>query len=484
MLQNKDITNLSELKKTFVSKHKKQSFFTDMIKSLKIGKHHALFAGVKEKGISALTIISILINFPFIEQKNVHRFVNSYWNKFAGFGKDAYYRLKNNPKINWRKFLFAVVKRVIITLAQRQETQSSKAKIKAFIFDDTPISKTGILTEGVSKIWNHVIQKSILGYQLLVMGLYDGTMFLPINFSFHRETGKNKKYKFGLKPKYFKKQFNKKRNKNTAGYARKKELDMSKIKSAVNMIRTAIKNGITADYVITDSWFTCWELIKISLENNMHYIGMYSKIKTGFLFNKKKYSYKALRKINRKNIKRNRRYNLYYIRVVAQWNGQSVVLYFTRKGKNGNWKTILSTDLTSNFNKTIEIYQLRWSIEVFFKEAKQLLNLGKSESQDFDAQIADATITIIQYVLLTVRNRVEKYESIGRLYENTKAEALELKLHDRLILLLIAIIEIVEEFFEDADTEKLFVKIINDESAFERIKLLILQSPNESKMAA
>ncbi len=80
-----------------------------MIKSLKIGKHHGLFFGVKKKGISAMTIITILITFPFIDQKNVHKFVNSYWNKFAGFGKDVYYRLKNNSKIKWRKFLFAVV---------------------------------------------------------------------------------------------------------------------------------------------------------------------------------------------------------------------------------------------------------------------------------------------------------------------------------------------------------------------------------------
>jgi len=60
------------------------------------------------------------------------------------------------------------------------------------------------------------------------------------------------------------------------------------------------------------------------------------------------------------------------------WNGTEyrVVLYFTRKGKSGNWKTILNTNLSSNFNETIDVYQLRWSIEVFFKEAKQLLNLG------------------------------------------------------------------------------------------------------------
>ena len=92
MLHNKDIKNLSELKSTFVAKHKKSEFFTDMIAILKIGKHHAIFTSVKEKGISVLMLIQILITFPFIEQKNVHRFANSYWNKFASFGKDVYYR--------------------------------------------------------------------------------------------------------------------------------------------------------------------------------------------------------------------------------------------------------------------------------------------------------------------------------------------------------------------------------------------------------
>ncbi len=484
MLHTEDIKNLSELKSTFVDKHKKEEFFTDLISVLKIGKYHAIFTNVKEKGIPALALIRILITFPFIEQKNVHRFISSFWNKFAGFGKDVYYRLKNNPKINWRKFLFAVVKRTIITLSERKQAEGIKAGIKAFIFDDTPIAKTGILTEGVSRIWNHVIQKSILGYQLLVMGFYDGTMLIPVDFSFHREKGKNKKKKFGLKPKYLRKQFYKKRDKNTEGYKRKKELDISKISSVAKMIKTAVSNGIIADYVITDSWFTCWELVRTTIENNMQEMGMFSKVRTLFLFNKRNLTYKEIRQLSRKKVKRNRRYNLYYIRVVVQWNGQPVVLYFTRKGKNGKWKTILSTDLTLNFNKTIEIYQLRWSIEVFFKETKQLLNLGKSQSHDFDAQIADTTITMIQYIFLALRSRIEKYESIGKLYENTKAETLEIKLHERLVLLLIVIIEIIEDFFAEADSDKIFIKMINDKHAFEKIKLLLSPTQNELDKAA
>lgn len=474
MLHNKDIKNLSELKSLFVHKHKKEEFFTKIIDILKIGKYHAIFSNVKTKGIPALLLIRVLISFQFIGVNNVYSFTKSYWNKTIGFGKDAYYRLKNNPKINWRIFLFGVIKQALLTLEQRAATAEKKLSgIRAFVVDDTPAAKTGMKIEGVSRIYNHVIRKHILGFQLLVMGLYDGTMFIPVNFSFHREKGKNKKRPFGLKPKHYKKQFKKKRDKNTPGSKRKKELDISKIKSVVRMIKDAVKNNITADYVLTDSWFTCWELVKTTLNNGMHYIGMFSKATTKFTYNNKKLTYKEIRRLNRKNIKRNKRFNLYYIQTVVEWNGKRIVLYSTRKGKNGKWKVIISTDLSLNFTKTIETYQIRWSIEVFFKESKQMLGLGKSQSEDFDAQVADTTITMIQYIFLALGNRIEKYESLGKLFENTKEAIVELKLHDRLIALLIAIIDIIGFLFKDADSEELFTTIINDDKAFEKIRLLI-----------
>lgn len=470
---------------TFVRKHKKSEFFTKFVDVLKIGKYHSALSSVKQKGISSLLLIKILISFPFIDQKSVYGFTNSYWNRFAGFGKDAYYRLKNNPGINWRGFLTGVVKQVSGILDEKGITTNIIASaVKAFVFDDTTLAKTGYMIEGVSRVWNHVIQKSILGYQLLVMGLYDGSMFIPVNFSFHREKGKNKKHIFGLKLRHYKKQYSKKRDKSSFGAGRKKELDITKIASVVKMIKYAVKKGITADYVLTDSWFSCWEVVKTSIENGLKFMGMFSKAKTLFTYRNKKLTYKEIRRLNKKHIKRSKRFNLYYIRTVVEWNGQMVVLYFTRRGKRGNWKTIISTDLKLNFNETIEIYQIRWSIEVFFKESKQMLGLGKSQSNDFDAQIADATIAMIQYIFLALRNRIDKYESLGKLFENTKAEVIELRLQERLIALLIAILDVVIALFEELDEERIIEKIIYDESTFEKIRLLIYPSENSIKKAA
>jgi len=198
----------------------------------------------------------------------------------------------------------------------------------------------------------------------------------------------------------------------------------------------------------------------------------------------KELTYGKIRRLNKKNIKRNRRYNLYYIRTVVMWHDQKVVLYFTKKGKRGNWKTLLSTDLSLNFTQTIEIYQVRWTIEVFFKESKQLLGLASSQSTDFDSQIADITITMIQYIFLSIQNRIERYQSIGGIFRGTKDDIMELRLHERLVQLLIAIIELVDGLFTQINNEEIMTTIINNNQALEKIVLMINSVNKNQKQAA
>jgi hypothetical protein len=38
----------------------------------------------------------------------------------------------------------------------------------------------------------------------------------------------------------------------------------------------------------------------------------------------------------------------------------------------------------------IEVYQIRWTVEVFFNEGKQLLGLERCQSNDFDAQNSES----------------------------------------------------------------------------------------------
>jgi len=58
-------------------------------------------------------------------------------------------------------------------------------------------------------------------------------------------------------------------------------------------------------------------------------------------------------------------------------------LFFSKPSRRGKWTLLLTTDLKLNFEEAYKIYSRRWQIEVFFKEGKQYLGLGKNQSQDF-----------------------------------------------------------------------------------------------------
>jgi len=114
----------------------------------------------------------------------------------------------------------------------------------------------------------------------------------------------------------------------------------------------------------------------------------------------------------------------------------------------------------------------------FFTNYVSILKLGKSQSTDFDVQLADTTTVMVQYIFLSIKKRIESYQTLGKLFENTKAECLEIKLHQRLIALLIAILKIVEELFPEVDSQKMMARMLNDSNYFERIKRIFEPNPN------
>ena len=53
-----------------------------------------------------------------------------------------------------------------------------------------------------------------------------------------------------------------------------------------------------------------------------------------------------------------------------------------------------------------------------FKENKQLLNLGKDQSNDFNAQVAATTLSFLRYNILNHLNDVENHGTLGGLFEH------------------------------------------------------------------
>lgn len=143
------------------------------------------------------------------------------------------------------------------------------------ILDDTAFQKSGVRIEAVSKVFGHVTHSFIYGIKCLTLALSDGKSCYPIDFSLHREKGKNKNS--GLTLKQRKEQFKEKRNIKNPDYARKVECNESKLEMAKRMLRHSVKHGINSKYVLADSWFTCESYIHTVRElcgGAIHYIGL------------------------------------------------------------------------------------------------------------------------------------------------------------------------------------------------------------------
>ena len=95
---------------------------------------------------------------------------------------------------------------------------------------------------------------------MLTLGYWDGKSLIAIDFSLHREKGQKGNY--GLSKKEITLQFRKKRDSQSPGYKRVKELDKKKGEVAFSMLKRAVRNGFVATYVLMDSWFVNDYMIK------------------------------------------------------------------------------------------------------------------------------------------------------------------------------------------------------------------------------
>lgn len=198
----------------------------------------------------------------------------------------------------------------------------------------------------------------------------------------------------------------------------------------IRMIKRAVRHDFVPDYVLTDSWFFCSKLLKAVIEVgrkidlvSMATVGIakYRILPYDVLLN----PHQMIKKYERTKGKSSRKYNARYIAFQAAYQGVRVKIFLIRLGRHARWRLLVTTDLKMSFTRIIEVYKIRWTIEVFFKECKQYLLLGKSQSRDFDAQIADTTISMIRYILLSYYERIHYGITIGGLFKKISQASIE-----------------------------------------------------------
>ena len=395
---------------------------------------------IKQDGFSTTEIITLIVMLPLMLLKSVNALYKSEFQKVTAMKKDTIYRLKNNEKMPWRALLMAIAKQFQHLVNPQKEI----ADKSAFILDDTTDAKTGRRIEKISRVFDHVAGRkgTKLGFKNLTLGLFDGKSFNPLDFSLHAE-------KPLKKARHRKEQYKKQRDPKSFGAKRIRECNVSKIENGLNMLKRAVKQGFRAKYVLVDSWFSSHEFIQTVRglgKEPMHVI-------CGIRQDARKYTYKEeslnsseLHKVlkNEGDEKRCRKRNTRYYEVIVDYEGiGKVKLFYCRFPYQKKWRLFLSTDISLGLLSMMEIYSVRWTIEVFFKETKQYLKLGTCQSRDFDAQIAHVTSCYLLYILLAYFRRVNAYESLDGLFAAIKDDLLEKNIAERLWELFDELLQVV-----------------------------------------
>ncbi len=468
--------NVEEIKKVLKNHdYRLDSLVKDVMKKFQLKKLCYQARIEKQQGYSTVELLKFMIMMPLMLIETVQAFYSCMHKDLFKMKKDTVYRMQNNENIPWRSLLCKVAKQFKAMTNPDNEIDP----YSAFIVDDTSIKKKGLKIENISWMFDHVSRKTIAGFKNLLLACYDGKTTIPVDFTLHSEKKLEKKKR---DIQYKKKDI----DKSSFGSKRRKECKKSKIEMTIAMIKRAVKNGFKAKFVLVDSWFPSKDFILSIREiknSAMHIICGIKKDKRKYAYEGSSLNAKALQKkiLKKKKISRCRKWKTLYMEVVVHYQDiGDVKLFYTRFPFQKKWRLFLSTDTSLSFIKMMEIYNIRWTIEVLFKECKQCLNLEKCQSRDFDAHIACITRSYILYTMLAYYKRVTDYETLGGLFANIRDDMTEKTLAKRLWELFEALIDKIIEMMEKND--ELDLKMFKLSPQFQTMKNMVESSFLENQM--
>jgi len=304
--------------------------------------------------------------------------------------KDVFYRFLNESRFNWRKFYQLLCLKVVCQF----EKLTSSQRVRVFIVDDSAVSRNrSKKVELLARIYDHVADRFIRGFQLLTLGWSDGYSFTPLDFSLMSSTKMENRFnemKEGL-------------DKRLCGYKRRREALLPKPEVVVQMIDRALRAGFAADYLLVDSWFTNMPLVQKMLDRGLHVIG---RLKD----NKQRYTYLGkelnLRELYAKLPKKTKGQIFGSLQVKSKYGDALNLVFVRNRSQHKDWIAILTTDIALAENEVVRIYGMRWSIEPFHKVIKSLLKLEKEfEGRSYDMMISHTTIVFSRYLVLEWERR-------------------------------------------------------------------------------
>lgn len=441
MQRNKDIHSLSHISNFDTDNLLITQLFSKTLSCVDLTYINKILNSTKSKGILAQDIFKILFLLPFLDFGNVLQLVSSGLGVDRKFKKDVFYDFMKNPNIDWRKIVWLFTKR-IFNLIETKGTAPEIDSPKCLIVDDTIIEKKGKTIEFIGKVYNHVAMKYEIGMKVLTLGYWDGKSLFPVDFSIHNEPGKlgNK----GLKANELNKQYNKRRQSDCAVAKRIEQLSENKISVALTMINQYLLRIKGVQYVLADSWFICEEFLSsiLLMKKDVNVIGLMKSNRKIMIDNVELTANNVPARF-KKDIRRSNKYNCEYISKTITYKGIIIQGFWIKMRGQQSWNLLICTDPKLRFIKAMQYYQIRWGIEVFFKDCKQKLRLNGCQSTDFDAHIAHISFVFMNYTALALRQRFDEHETIGHLFKHVKSMLLEMTIVSKIWTIFIEIYTLI-----------------------------------------
>jgi hypothetical protein len=363
--------------------------FTSAFHELKMLKHLRDAHITKAMGFTCSYLFRLIFCLVF-HSKNWFRLLESKPNQYFP-AKDAVYRFLNCSKYAWRRFLLALSSYTI----QKVDGLTTANRVKVFIVDDSTYERNrSKKVELLSRCFDHSPTKHryYRGFRMLTLGWSDGFSFLPVDFALL--SSKNSLMN-GIDETI---------DKRTSGYKRRLEAFESAPQLVKSMVKRALSEGVSASYVLMDTWFTHEPLLLSLQEEGIDVIGMINDRKQRYYWEGKSATLREL--FTLAPVVQGKKHILRSICVELKSGLPVKIVFILNRNKKSEWLAILSTDQTLSETEIVRIYGMRWDIEVFFKTVKSLLRLQKEfQGRSFDLLISHTTIVFTRYIVLSWQHR-------------------------------------------------------------------------------
>jgi len=370
-------------------------------------------AGFKKRtGISVTEAVFLLVLWKWIDVSSIGLFSRKSLKTFSDANKDVMYDLMKREDTDWRGLNMGVAKSVY------QQHHIASSRLKAYVLDDTVAQRRGRKMEGVSCHFDHTEGRHVMGQQVLTLGLVTEDLFMPIDSQIYVSQSKAHDLIRDFKDK-----------RSVVAKRYKEATTQSKPEIAKGMLGRAKRHGIKADYLVADAWFGTKPMIQTaqSLEvtavlrmkkGNMKYRvtgtnGQFDALDAKELYRHAvKGEWKKVRSLPYRAVQIDVEINLAEEgKKKPKWIKAKLLFVrgLSAEGKASagkkDWALFLTTDPSMSLSKILEIYALRWGIEVYFKEAKQHLGFLKEQTWTFASHTASIHLTAIRYLMLLYAKR-------------------------------------------------------------------------------